>query len=113
VNEIVALGWVYVACALWRGSDRPRGVARWTLLQPLGRARAAQAAAAALIIAAAARWNASEPGPAAFIAVPMALLACGTAVALLGAVFPRGLWASALVALPASIGLALLGGAHG
>jgi len=111
--ELAALGWVYVACALWLGADRPRGLARWPLLQPVLRARAAQAAATALVIAATLQWNAHEPGPAAFIAVPMASMACGTVVTVLGGSFPRGVAASAVAVLPLSVVLAAIGAAHG
>jgi hypothetical protein len=113
MNEMGALGWVCVACALWLGSDRPRGRARWPPLQPIGRARAAQAAAAVLVIVATLQWNAHEPGPAAFIAIPMAIMAFGTALALLGAVFPRGVAAAAIAVLPLSMVLAAIGAAHG
>jgi hypothetical protein len=108
MSEVAALGWVYVACALWLGSDHPRGVARWRRLQPIARARAARALAAALVLGAAVLWNANEPGPAAFLAVPVAIMACGTTITLLAAVFPRAIVVSALAALPLSaIGVTL------
>ena len=113
MNDVVAVAWVYVACALWLGGDRPRGAARWPLFQPLVRTRVARVVAAGLVVGASLLWNASEPGPAAFLAVPMSVMACGTAVTLLGAVSPRALIASAAVLLPLSLVLGAIGAAHG
>jgi len=113
MSELAALGWVYVACALWLGSDHPRGVARWGLLQPIARARGAKALAAALVLAAAVLWNASEPGPAALLAVPVAVMACGTSITLLAALFPRALVASAATVLPLSLLLVAIGASSG
>ena len=66
------------AVALSYAADGPRGIARWTPLRATTRARAARILALALVALALILWNSKEPGPAAFLAVPLALLASGT-----------------------------------
>jgi hypothetical protein len=110
----VAFGWVYIASALLIGTDRSRGEPRWHIFRSPRRARAARAAAALLVLGAALLWSAAEPGPAAFIAIPVALLACGTVMTLLVPFRPRLVWALAVAALPLTLLLAAIGGVlHG
>jgi hypothetical protein len=112
MNEAAALGLSCVASALLYAADRPRGVSRWPFFTLL-HARVARGAALALVIAAGLLWNAGEPGPAAFLAVPVALMAFGTLLTLLAPVAPRLLWALVAAALPLSVLWAYLGGNHG
>jgi hypothetical protein len=67
----------------------------------------------ALVLAAAALWNHVEPGPAAFLAIPVALMASCTVVALLGAVSPRLLAVLGIAALPVAALIAALGVSDG
>jgi len=112
MKQALALGLLCVASALFYAADRPRGVARWPFVT-LTFSRIARAAALALVVAGGVIWNAGEPGPAAFLAVPVALMAFGTLITLLAPVAPRLLWALVAVSLPLSVLWAYLGGAHG
>lgn len=84
MNEAIAVGLVALAIGLSYGADRRRGVARAAWLDSPPRARAARLAALALVGVATLLWNAAEPGPAAFLAIPVALMAAGTFGTLLG-----------------------------
>lgn len=111
MSEALALGLICLASGLFFGAARPRGVPRWPFVT-LARARAVRALALCLILTAGVLWNRSEPGPAAFLAVPVSLMAFGTAITLLAPLWPRLLWALVAAAVPLSLLLAYLGGAH-
>jgi len=106
VTEAIAFCWVFLASALSLGADRRRGVPRPALFDSPRRALGARLLAALLVLAAALLWNASEPGPAVFIAIPVAVMAGSTGVALLAPVWPRLVWCLAIAALPLSLLLA-------
>ena len=89
--EVAALALAAAAVALSYGADGPRGAPRWASLRAQGRAPAARALALVLVGAAVALWNRAEPGPAAFLAVPLALLAAGSVLTLSAPVALRGL----------------------
>jgi len=108
VNEAVALSLLCVASAVFYGSDRPRGVARWPVLS-LAHCRAARVVAIALVVVAGLLWHASEPGPAAVFAVFLGLMSFGSLITLLAPVWPRLLWVLLGVALPLGLLLAYLG----
>ncbi len=112
MKQAVALGLLCVASALLYAADRPRGVSRWSFFT-LTHTRVAREAALALVSAACVLWKAGEPGPAAFLAVPVAVMAFGTLLTLLAPVAPRLLWALVAAALPLSVLWAYLGGNHG
>jgi hypothetical protein len=112
MKQAVALGLLCVASALFYAADRPRGVGRWPFFT-LTHSRIARAAALALVLAGGVLWNSGEPGPAAFLAVPVALMAFGTLLTLVAPVAPRLLWALVAAALPLSVLCAYLGGNHG
>lgn len=109
MTEAVALCWLYLASALCLLSDRRRGLPPPPLLGSASRARAARGLAVLLVLAAGVLHNAHEPGPAAFIAVPVALMATSTVVTLLAPLGPRLVWGLAVAALPLSILFAALG----
>lgn len=92
MREALALGLAQLAIALLYGADRPRGSSRWPFLHSQARARGARALAAVLVALATLLWNGVEPGPAAFLAIPVALMASGTVATLLGAFWPRLTW---------------------
>ncbi len=111
-----AVAVIVTAVGLLCGADQQRGVARWPQLDSPGRARLARGAASLLIAGALLAWRAAEPGPGAFLAVPVALMAGGTLVTLLAAGWPRLTWALITAALPLGVLLALLallGGSDG
>jgi hypothetical protein len=112
VSEALALGLVCLASALFYGAARPRGVPRWAFVT-LARAHFARLLALTLIVAGGVLWNRAEPGPAAFLAVPVSLMVFGTLVTLLAPLWPRLLWALVAAAVPLSLLLGYLGGTHG
>jgi hypothetical protein len=112
VTEGVTLCWLYLASVLSFGTDRRRGVARPALFASERRTLLARVLAGLLVLAASVLYNAHEPGPAVFIAVPVALMATSTLVTLLAPVGPRLVWALAASALPLSLLLAALGALH-
>ena len=107
MTETIAFCWIFLASALALGADRRRGLPRPALFDSARRALWARLLAALLVLAAAVLWNASEPGPAVFIAIPVALMAGSTSVTLLAPVWPRLVWGLAAAALPLSLLLAL------
>ena len=109
MTEAVALCWLYLASALCLLSEPRRGLPPPVLLDSAPRTRAARLMAALLVLAAGVLHNAHEPGPAAFIAVPVALMATSTLVTLLAPLGPRVVWGLAVAALPLSILFAALG----
>jgi hypothetical protein len=111
--EPVALASVLLATVLAYGADGARGSARWRLMTSPARRSAARGLATSLVLAGFLLWRQAEPGPAAFLAIPVALMACGTFVTLLGPTRPRWLAAISIAALPLAALLAALGGAHG
>jgi hypothetical protein len=92
MREALALALAQLAIALLYGAERRRRSSRWPFLHSHARARAAQALAAVLVAVATLLWNGAEPGPAAFLAVPVALMAAGTIATLLAASWPRLTW---------------------
>ena len=80
--EVLAVALAALAVGLSYGADGPRDVPRWALLRARGRAPAARVLALALIGLAVVLWNQAEPGPAAYLAVPLAVLATGTLLTL-------------------------------
>ena len=80
--EAVALVLASAAVALSYAADDPRGVARWARLGAAGPRRLARLLTLALVTGALLLWRAAEPGPAALLAVPLALLAAGTLITL-------------------------------
>jgi 4-hydroxybenzoate polyprenyltransferase len=112
VTEAVTLCWLFVASVLSLGTDRRRGVPRPALFDSEGRTLLARVLGGLLVLAASVLYNAQEPGPAVFIAVPVALMATSTVVTLLAPVQPRLVWALAASALPLSLVLAALGALH-
>jgi hypothetical protein len=111
MHEALALALVQVAIALSYGADTRRGASRWPFLQSRARARTARAMAAALVAAATLLWNGAEPGPAAFLAIPVALMASGTIATVLAAFWPRLTWL-VIAAAPTAIFFAALAGHH-
>lgn len=112
MSEALALGFTCLASALLYGAARPRGVPRWPYVT-LARARALRILALALILAAGVLWNRSEPGPAAFLAIPVSLMVFGTLLTLLAPLWPRLLWAVVAAAVPLALLLGYLGGTRG
>jgi hypothetical protein len=110
MREALALGLVQLAIALLYGADRWRGSSRWAFLHSHVRARAAQALAAVLVAVATLLWNGAEPGPAAFLAVPVALMASGTIATLLAAFWPRLTWLLIAAAPLAALSGSMAGG---
>ncbi|MEY2931394.1 MAG: hypothetical protein RL033_2143 [Pseudomonadota bacterium] len=98
--EVLAVSLIQVAIALLYRADRRRGVARWPLLETRPSAHAMRGLAALLIAMALLLWNAAEPGPAAFLAVPVALMVAGTLGTLLAAFWPRLSWVLLIAAAP-------------
>jgi hypothetical protein len=98
--EALAVGLLQSAIALLYGADRRRGVARWPVLETRTRAAVARGLAALLSVAALLLWNVAEPGPAAFLAIPVALMAAGTLGTLLAAFWPRLGWLLLIAAAP-------------
>jgi len=80
--EVLAVVLAAAAVGLSYGADGPREVPRWALLRAPGRARAARVLALVLLALAVVLWNRAEPGPAAYLAVPLATLAAGTLLTL-------------------------------
>ena len=80
--ELIAVALASAAVCLSHGADGPRDVPRWAALRPAGRARAARLLALGLLALGLWLWNRAEPGPAAFLALPLALLAAGTLLTL-------------------------------
>jgi hypothetical protein len=113
MNEAIALSWVYLASALSLAADRRYGARRWISIDTPRKAFVSRLAAVLLVLAAGVSWRSSEPGPAAFIAVPLALMACCSFVTLLAPIGPRLVWGLAVTALPFSLLLAAFGGPHG
>jgi hypothetical protein len=111
--RVAAIAFIVTAVGLLCGADQPRGMARWPRLASPARARLARGAALLLIVVALLAWRAAEPGPGAFLAVPVAVMAAGSVVTLLAAWRPRLTWALITAALPLGVLLALLGGADG
>lgn len=111
--RLAAIAFIFTAVGLFCGADHPRGVARWARLASRARARTARGAALLLIVMALVAWRAAEPGPGAFLAVPVALMAAGSLVTVLAAWWPRVTWALVTAALPLGALLALLGGTDG
>jgi hypothetical protein len=112
MSEALALGLLCLASALFYGAARPRGAPRWPFVT-LTRARVMRVLGLGLIITAGALWNRAEPGPAAFLAVPVSLMVFGTLITLLAPIWPRLLWALVAAALPLAVLLGYLGGTHG
>jgi hypothetical protein len=111
--EGVAFACVFVAITLAHAADDARGSPRWAALRSRGYRRIAHGAALLLVLAATALWQRAEPGPAAFLAIPVALMASGTVVALLGPVSPRLLAVLGIAALPVAALFAVLGVPNG
>jgi len=113
VNEALAASAVCVAIGLLFGADHPRGKARLPFFAAPVRAHLARAAAAALTLTAFLLWNSAEPGPAAYLAIPVALMSFGTLITLLGPLGPRATWTIISLALPLGALLGWLGQRHG
>lgn len=80
--EVLAVALAALAVGSSYAADGPRDVPRWAALRAPGRARGARVLALVLIATAVLLWNAAEPGPAAYLAVPLAVLAAGTLLTL-------------------------------
>jgi hypothetical protein len=80
--EVLAVALAALAVCLSYAADGPRHVPRWPFLRAPGSARAARISALVPIAAAIVLWNRAEPGPAAYLAVPLAVLVAGTLLTL-------------------------------
>lgn len=113
MTESLSLVLVFLAAVSARAADRHRsGVRRGVgvALRPAWVATARGFALGALALATW-LWYRVEPGPAAFLAVPVAAMVSASACALLGPIAPRLLRASAWLCVPLAIALLALGAA--
>ena len=104
MTETLVLDLLALASALFYGAGSERGRARLPWLGGPRRAFAARSLALLLCVLAIACWRRIEPGPAAFLVVPVGVMALGTCIALLAPFAPRALGPLALcsaLALPA------------
>lgn len=109
MTETMAMLLLYLAAALMYGTDSHRNGARLRALATRTRVHIAQGVALAAVGLAGWLWQRMEPGPAAFLVVPVGLMVAATSVALLAPVWPRLVWSIAVASVPAIVLLALGG----